>query len=137
MTAPPHVLPANTLIGDHVRNVEGEDLGTIEELMIDLHSGRIVYVVLSFGGILGIGDKLFAIPWNAMSLDPDDNEMVLDVKRETLEQAPGFDKEHWPTMADRNWGEEIHSHYGYTPYWHESPPENQSTTEAGIRTNLQ
>lgn len=120
MTAPPHVLPANTLIGDHVRNADGEDLGTIEELMIDLGSGRIVYVVLSFGGILGIGDKLFAIPWSAMSLDPNDNEIVLDVKREMLENAPGFDKEHWPAMADRDWGEQIYNHYGYTPYWRES-----------------
>lgn len=122
MTAQPHVLPANTLIGDRVRNNEGEDLGTIEELMIDLDNGRIVYVVLSFGGILGIGDKLFAIPWNAMSLDPDDNEMVLDLEREMLENAPGFDKEHWPAMADRDWGEQVHNHYGYTPYWRESQP---------------
>lgn len=122
MTSAPHVLPANTLIGDHVRNNEGEDLGTIEELMIDLESGRIVYVVLSFGGILGIGDKLFAIPWNALNLDPEDNEMVLNVQREKLESAPGFDKEHWPTMADRDWGAEIHSHYGFEPYWEQIAP---------------
>ena len=117
-----HVLPANTIIGDHVRNPEGEDLGRIEELMIDLGSGRIVYAVLSFGGILGIGDKLFAIPWNALRLDPDDNEIVLEVKRETLESAPGFDKEDWPAMADRAWGTEIHNHYGFDPYWQASPP---------------
>lgn len=115
MTATPHVLPSNTLVGDRVRNAEGEDLGTIEELMIDLHSGRIVYVVLSFGGILGIGDKLFAIPWSALSLDPDDNQIVLNVKRASLENAPGLDKEQWPSMADRDWGVEIYNHYGYTP----------------------
>ena len=133
MSAAPHVLPSNTLVGDRVRNAEGEDLGTIEELMIELHSGRVVYVVLSFGGILGIGDKLFAIPWSALSLDPDDNQIVLDVKRESLENAPGFDKEQWPSMADRDWGEEIHNHYGYTPYWLESSPQNQPVTEPEIR----
>lgn len=122
MPASMHVLPANALIGDHVRNPEGEDLGRIEELMIDLGSGRVVYAVLSFGGVLGIGDKLFAIPWDALRLDPDDNEMVLDVKRETLESAPGFDKEDWPVMTDRTWGAAIHNHYGFVPYWRTDPP---------------
>jgi sporulation protein YlmC with PRC-barrel domain len=111
------VLSAGSLGGDRVRNNAGEDLGKIEELMIDIHSGRVAYAVLSFGGFLGMGNKLFAVPWHALSVDLDNHEFVLDVSRETLENAPGFDKSDWPDMADPDWGAQIHRHYGRTPYW--------------------
>ncbi len=63
------VLSASTLTGDRVRNAAGEDLGKVEEIMLDVPGGRIAYAVLSFGGMLGIGDKLFAVPWSALRLD--------------------------------------------------------------------
>jgi sporulation protein YlmC with PRC-barrel domain len=113
----PRVLSAGTLKGDKVRNSAGEDLGKIEELMIDLETGRIAYVVLSFGGFLGMGDKLFAIPWEALRLDTDRHEFILDVDKELLKKAPGFDKNDWPDMADRSWGSGIYGYYGYRPYW--------------------
>src|SRR3569623_2906303 len=65
----PQVMAADTLQGDKVVNPKGENLGKIEDIMIDVASGRVAYAVLSFGGILGIGDKLFAIPWHALTLD--------------------------------------------------------------------
>jgi sporulation protein YlmC with PRC-barrel domain len=111
------VLSAGTLTGDRVRNRAGEDLGSVEEIMLDLQSGRVAYVVLSFGGFLGIGDKLFAVPWESLVLNTADHEFMLDVDKQTLENAPGFDKENWPDMADPNWGSQIHSHYGREPYW--------------------
>ena len=111
------VLSASTLEGDDVRNSQGDDLGKIEEIMLDVSSGRVAYAVLSFGGFLGMGDKLFAIPWEAMRLDQENKCFVLDVDRETLENAPGFDKDNWPEFADRSWGAEVHEHYGYEPYW--------------------
>jgi sporulation protein YlmC with PRC-barrel domain len=111
------VLSAGTLAGDRVRNAAGEDLGKVEEIMIDLASGRVAYVVLSFGGFLGIGDKLFAVPWQALRIDEGEHEFVLDVDRNTLENAPGFDKDNWPDMADPSFGAAIHQHYGRTPYW--------------------
>ncbi|MGH7541350.1 MAG: PRC-barrel domain-containing protein [Gemmatimonadota bacterium] len=111
------VLSATTLIGDGVRNAAGEDLGKIEELMIDVANGRVAYAVVSFGGFLGIGDKLFAVPWEALELDQASHEFVLDVSREVLENAPGFDKDSWPQMADRDWGGRIYEHYGLDPYW--------------------
>jgi len=111
------VLSAGTLAGDRVRNSEGDDLGTVEEIMIDLESGRVAYVVLSFGGFLGIGDKLFAVPWDALRLNTDNHEFILDVDKQVLENAPGFDKDNWPDMADVNWATGIHSHYGREPYW--------------------
>lgn len=113
----PEVLSAGTLIGDNVRNMQGEDLGKLEEIMIDLDEGRVAYAVLSFGGFLGMGDKLFAIPWEALSVDTENHELVLNVQRELLENAPGFDKDHWPKTGDRQWLVDVYSYYGYDPYW--------------------
>ena len=111
------VLSAKTMIGDRVMNRAGEDLGKIEELMIDLDRGSVAYAVLSFGGFLGMGDKLFAIPFQALKLDADRDFFVLDIDKEKLKKAPGFDKDNWPSTADRTWGSQIHSYYGYRPYW--------------------
>ncbi|HHX81816.1 MAG TPA: PRC-barrel domain containing protein, partial [Pseudomonadaceae bacterium] len=107
----PKVLSAGSLSKDKVQNLSGESLGDIEDLMIDLGTGRVAYAVLSFGGVLGMGNKLFAIPWQAMNLDTDNQVFLLDVNKESLEQAPGFDKDDWPDMSDPRWGTGIHSHY--------------------------
>ncbi|MCU1273629.1 MAG: PRC-barrel domain containing protein [Bryobacterales bacterium] len=111
------VRSAGTLAGDRVRNSAGEDLGKIEEIMIDVPTGRVAYAVLSFGGFLGMGDKLFALPWDALKLNEDEHEFILNVDKTTLENAPGFDQDDWPDMADPNWGSQIYSHYGSKPYW--------------------
>lgn len=111
------VLSAGTLKGDDVVNAKHEKLGKIEELMVDLDKGRIAYAVLSFGGFLGMGDKLFAIPWSALKVDSEEKRFVLDVKKEVLEKAPGFNKDSWPDMADQAWGSKIYSHYGTKPFW--------------------
>jgi sporulation protein YlmC with PRC-barrel domain len=118
----PEVMAADSLEGDDVVNPAGEDLGEIKDIMIDVKSGRVAYAVLSKGGILGIGDKLFAIPWSALTLDADRKCFVLDVSKERMDKAPGFDKDHWPTMADMNWATQIHAYYGQPNYW-EPPPE--------------
>ncbi|MGH8612576.1 MAG: PRC-barrel domain-containing protein, partial [Gammaproteobacteria bacterium] len=91
--------------------------GEIRHIMIDVPSGRVGYAVLSFGGFLGMGDKLFAIPWNTLILDAENERFILDVPKERLDSAPGFDKDHWPSMADQRWGAEIHLYYGTQPYW--------------------
>ena len=111
------VVAADTLTGDRVVNRQKEDLGTIEHLMIDVEKGRIAYAVLSFGGFLGIGDKLFAIPWSALKVDTGESQLILDVDKALLERAPGFDKARWPNMADRAWGSEVAKYYGVKPYW--------------------
>lgn len=112
-------LSASTMIGDDVRNLEGEHLGELKELMIDVRTGRVAYAVLSFGGILGIGNKLFAIPWEALSLDNEDHAFILDANKEMLEDAPGFDKDDWPDTLDDDdtWLVEVYDYYGYEPYW--------------------
>jgi len=111
------VLSASTLAGDSVRNSSGEDLGKVDEIMIDIPSGRVAYAVLSFGGVLRMGNKLFAVPWSLLAVDEDEKCFILDVDRKTLESAPGFDKDNWPDMADTNWGAIVFRHYGATPYW--------------------
>ena len=113
----PEIMAASTLEGDAVVNTRGEDLGNIEEIMLDVPRGRIAYAVLSFGGFMGMGDKLFAIPWSALTLDTERKCFVLDVDKERLQQAPGFDKDHWPAMADTRWATDIHTYYGSRPYW--------------------
>lgn len=113
----PRVLSASTMIGDNVVNPEGETLGKIEEIMLDMAGGRISYVVLSFGGVLGMGDKLFALPFEALTLDADHHQFILNVDKETLKNAPGFDKDNWPKSADRSWLSSVYSYYGYKTYW--------------------
>jgi sporulation protein YlmC with PRC-barrel domain len=109
-------LSSTTLLGDHIRNTRGEELGKLEEIMLDLDTGQIAYAVLSFGGFLGLGDKLFAIPWQALTVDTENKEIVLAVSKEKLENAPGFDKDDWPESLDRNWVAEVYNYYGYQPY---------------------
>ena len=113
----PRVMSASTLEGDTVVNREGEKLGTIDEIMLDVPTGRIAYAVLSSGGFLGVGDRLFAIPWRALTLDPENKCFILDVAKERLQLAPGFDKDHWPTMGDETWAKDVHGYYGQRPYW--------------------
>ena len=109
-------LSATSLIGDNVRNAEGKDLGEIKDIMIDVSNARIEYAVLSFGGFLGMGDKLFAVPFEALRVDTDEECLVLNMDKETLKKAPGFDKDNWPDFADQTFRDSIHSHYGTTSY---------------------
>jgi len=115
----PALMGAGTLTGNDVSNTKGENLGEIKEIMLDMDSGRVAYAVLSFGGIFGVGDKLFAVPWKALRLDTKNHEFRLDVDKKYLESAPGFDKDDWPSMSDRKWQTDVHSYYRTTPYWEE------------------
>ena len=110
-------LTATKLIGDPVVSPKGEDLGKIEDLVIDPSNGRVDYAVLSFGGFLGMGDKLFAVPLEAMKLSPKEKGFVLDVDKERLKQALGFDKKHWPAASDRAFGTKVYNYYGYEARW--------------------
>ena len=118
MPTPRHVISASTLASYKVENPDGENLGKIEELMIDLASGRVGYAVLSFGGFLGFGDKLFAIPWSKLSIDPvKDKTFILNVPKERLDKGRGFNKDKWPDVADPTWQSETYKYYEAEPYW--------------------
>lgn len=113
----PQVMAADTLTGNEVRNGADENLGEITDIMLDVPTGRVAYAVMSVGGVLGMGSKLFAIPWSAMQLDTDSKCFRLNVAKERFDQAPGFDKDHWPSMADQRWAEDVHAFYEARPYW--------------------
>lgn len=127
----PYVMGADTLIGDDVYNQNGEDLGDIKEIMLDMRSGTVDYAVLSFGGFLGMGEKLFAVPWNALKLDPTNKRFILNIEKERLESAPGFDKDHWPDMADPAWVNEINAYYGTQASGQQSGSGTQTGTQSG------
>ena len=110
----PALMGADTLIGDDVYNHNDEELGDIKEIMLDMRTGQIAYAVLSFGGIMGMGDKLFAVPWESLTLDTINKRFLLDVDKEQLKNAPGFDKDNWPDMASDAWNEQLNQFYGTT-----------------------
>ena len=108
----PRLMGADTLIGEDVYNRQDEDLGDIKEIMLDMRNGQVAYAVLSFGGWLGMGDKLFAVPWQALQLDTANKRFLLDVSKDHLKNAPGFDKDNWPDMASAEFNSQLHNFYG-------------------------
>lgn len=108
---------ASSIIGTDVVNPKGDNLGDVKEVVIDPRTGKIAYAVVSFGGFLTMGEKLFAIPFSALEYNHAENEYVLDVSKEKLEAAPGFDADKWPTMADEKWNRDVYTYYGRSPYW--------------------
>jgi sporulation protein YlmC with PRC-barrel domain len=112
------IVSASKIIGEAVVNRQNENLGKIHELVIDAKEGRLAYAVLSFGGFMGMGNKLFALPWRAFEFAKNENKLILNVDKEKLKAAPGFDQDaKWPDFADRTWGSSIYRYYGYDPYW--------------------
>ena len=111
----PALMGADTLLGEDVVNGAGESLGDIKEIMLDMNGGKVAYAVLAFGGFLGMGEKLFAVPWQALRLDTANKRFVLDMDKERLNDAPGFDKNAWPDMSDMQWARKIDSFYGIDP----------------------
>lgn len=107
---PVKVLTATSIIGDNVENRNGDKLGEIKDIMLNIQKGNIEYVIVQYGGFLGIGEKLFAIPFESLKLDADREVFILNANKEVLEKAPGFDKDHWPETNSQHYGEA-------TVYW--------------------
>jgi len=105
---------STNILDSIVQNMEGEELGTIEDLIIDMEDGRILFGVLSCCGFLGFGTELYAIPWNNFIPKPIPGIFILDVTQEILEKAPGFPLEEWPVIGDREWGAGIYQYYGHS-----------------------
>lgn len=120
----PLALSASTLAGDKVVNFQNEEIGKVEEIMIDVHTGRVAYVVISFGGILGVGTKLFAVPWASIRVDTERKVFVMNADKALLERAPGFDKNDWPATPNGKWFHDVYQFYEQEPYWLQKPPGN-------------
>ena len=118
-SAPSHHFRASKIESMKVRDAAGEDIGKIKDLVIDFNSGKIQYAALDFGGFLGVGDKLFAVPWSSFKYVEgtgirSDRHLALNITKQQLKNAPGFDKNHWPDVADPNWTEEVDKFYEHT-----------------------
>ncbi|TPW15771.1 MAG: hypothetical protein FD129_842 [bacterium] len=112
------VISTSKLIGEVVVDPRGEDLGQIQELVIDARDGRLAYAIVSFAGFLARGNKLFVLPWGAFFFSRKENRLVLNVDKQRLETAPGFDRDaERPDFADRNWGRRLSTYYDCAPYW--------------------
>ncbi len=105
------------VIGKKVVNHSQESIGEIHEVMVDAAEGHVTYAILSFGGFLGIGDKLFAVPWPRLEYDPENDLYVMKADKKLLENAPGFDKNKWPDMSNPDQRSEIYIYYESEPYW--------------------
>ena len=106
------ILSATSLRNNPVRNPEGKDLGNIEDFMLNTDNGEVEYAVLSFGGWLGVGDKLFAVPLEAMQLDTENECFILNESKERLKDAPGFDKDKWPGTRATDFHTQVDRYYG-------------------------
>jgi sporulation protein YlmC with PRC-barrel domain len=104
-----------SLIGSKVVNAARENLGKIEDVVIDCRDNQIAYAILSFGGVLGLGDKHFAIPWETITYIPSDQCAIVNIEKDRLANAPGFDKHNWPDLSDGAWANKVHTYYGCGP----------------------
>ena len=114
-----NTLSASSLTGNDVKNHKGEKIGNIKEVMLNLHDGTVAYAVLSFSGFLGLGDKLFAIPWSSITVDQEDECCIVNMSKEQLEKAPGFDKDNWPKVGDTTYLTKVYDYHNVTPFWAE------------------
>jgi len=95
------VLKASQLLGMKVEGTDGKKLGSIKDMVVDPVDGSIDYLVLDFGGLAGIGDKYFAVPWGAFQFAPDGKKLAIAATKKDLKDAPGFDKSNWPDLSDQ------------------------------------
>lgn len=121
---PPALVRISKLDGSNVESATGEDLGMIKEALVDIVAGRVSYVAVSIGGVLGVGESRLAIPWGAMT--PADgarrSKFILTVSKEQLDRAPRFraGAEHWKEMSDPEWIAGVYSFFSVRPYWRDS-----------------
>ena len=111
------LLGTSGLCGDAVYDVAGKFLGGIEELVLDVHSGRVAYALMAAGGFLGMGRKLFAIPWSMVTVDRVYRRCIIIIDLERLIDAPSLDGDPLPRMADAAWATEVHNYFRCKPYW--------------------
>lgn len=116
MTTATVVKTKEQVIDRDVKNAANEELGSIKEVVIDKTSGRVAYAVLESGTFLGLGGKLFALPWSSLNYSTNDDCFIVNIDKEKLKTAPGFDKNHWPE-TNREFITTISTYYGTKPYW--------------------
>jgi len=117
----PHLVATSKLDNYNVVNTAGEDLGQVQDLMLNMSTGQIAYAIISFGGFLGLSDKWFAVPWEAMTWSPETKHLVLNVSKDLLRDAPGLDKRRWQEELDTKWLGESSEYFGFPATWYNRP----------------
>lgn len=107
---------ASEVIGMNIYNPQGEDVGEVNDVVLDPNTGKVRYAAVTYGGFLGIGDEMFAVPWEAFQCtqdpdDPEEHRLTLDVSKQQLEGAQGFNQDNWPNFADPNFTNELDKRY--------------------------
>lgn len=125
----PEIVKGSKIIGKSVQTMKGKEIGEIQDLAIDELDGRVRYAVLSFGGLLGLGEKYFAIPWEALYLSDNKEHFALAVTEKELENAPGFDRNNWPDFADPVYYATIYEFY------HVPVPQDEGTSKDKTRSS--
>ena len=118
------IIKISEVIGMTVETPQGDNIGEIQDVVMDPSDGNVAYAVLAAGGFLGLGEKFFAIPWRAFQAQADDDDekgdidkLTLNVDKDRMQNAPGFDKDNWPDMANQEWGQTVHTYYDQQDYW--------------------
>lgn len=109
------LISSDKVQGTSIYNSNGDNLGEVDDLMIDKVSGKVAYAVVSFGGFLGMGAQRRALPWSVLTYDTNRQGYVVDALDDTIRNTPAADSEE--TYADREWGTRLHNHFGVPPYW--------------------
>jgi sporulation protein YlmC with PRC-barrel domain len=125
----PEIVAASAFEGRPVVSTHGEDIGKVGHVMMDAHTGQATYVVISRRGTPGTSAKLHAIPWTALVFDAKNTRFILNIDPDVMENAPGFDNEHWPVMTSPSWQAKIHGYYKQRDYWPQ-PAVNQAKVQA-------
>jgi sporulation protein YlmC with PRC-barrel domain len=112
-----NLVAARQVQGATVYNTGLENLGTIEDVMIDKTTGRVAYAVLSFGGFLGIGDRHYPLPWAKLEYNAEIGGYVVDIARDAFKGAPSYTDEATAGWDDEAWHRGVHAHYGVPPFW--------------------
>jgi sporulation protein YlmC with PRC-barrel domain len=115
-------IPTSRLTQYDVINKKGQDMGQVQNFIVDMVAGRIAFVIVSFEGFLGISDKWFAMPWALMTWSVEHKKFILDMPKETLEKAPGMDKNKWPDQVNFEFIAQTYAHFGVAPYWDSDYP---------------
>lgn len=113
----PRVVAADDLAKAKLHSPNGEEMGSISELVVDPTTGRVAYAVVELGGFLGLGERNFPVPWTLVQSTPNGDGYVLNVPKDRLTAAPQFTKSNRPDMSDRQWAMALHTYYGVQPYW--------------------
>lgn len=108
---------ASKLIGTNIQNKQGESVGSVSDIVLDASTGKVRYMAVTYGGFLGLGNKMFAVPYEAFETrqeadDPDETILVLSVTEQQLEGSVGFDEDTWPNFADTKFTSEVDKRYG-------------------------